>query len=1291
MADASFNKMCSAAYDFIKQLPDEDTEDMLVPQNMPSPIEVINNFNVLQHCSRPTFIPTINKLIFANVESMNPNDVSKTTFILVHAVQILLFSPTNFVLDREYSRDRQAYPHRFPTPAGIGGDLKVFEDFTLEDVNRSIIAFFYLVARREGRGNSLTCREPAKASEPFVGYADASYKPGKVPLEGTDLAVSIHTQAVLAVDAEQSLARRRQAKTRKATLDEPEQLADDGHLLHPPPSETEPEQITGLDAIDLHTDAMEAVGSTNLKKTLKKQFAAKSASEMAPMSHEDMEKLIHALVCRHGYDDPDEVLARVSKQVTHNPRISNGCLKEFIERQQESETYQMHASKYPSDIDGLILKMQKGFNLEMRMNVIQPKQNPDLDVLCDKYGMAKYPKVSFFPDSENVQPLKPHQLVDADDLVNRSISPLRHCFLASDMGTGKTRIYLSAIEMAVRLKEQAMQKGETQEFKPVLILTPVNSITQTYLEAKKEFPSLRPKIYYGSEGSFYYKRAEVLSTRKLNALLQRCLAQKAEPHVGRIIIISTYPTFCSRILQRMDEPFVWKEGFGPKKKTKVNESEEANDTDQHDGPRPTVFRRKRKTPKYMQHTVNRAEIDLLKNDDPRKADGRLVAYWLDSAVQSHSFSWLIADDAHCCRNSSSSYCNMIRLLQWDTLMCMDWVPKFNDFPKAALMYESDYDPYQKVWTKSNAEEEAQKVMGIFHKDYLEEHPELVPMEEAFRKDSNIRLWYLSPTLYQIAGQQLHWGVNHAVQVIRPIFEKMQIRRTMRSEGYFPPTVCVEEVAFDEYGPLAKAVAADGVASSKSLFNFSQARGIVLDAQASRDIPGSSNEARLNFGVHRKAVMTAFDWRNQKILNHPVFHGHKDEISRRLRNFGTAPIVGVEHVEHLLQTDTNGGINYYYSQCQEDPAFLAPADRALFVRWMADQSPILTRALDLAHKYVNIDNERLLLYVDTPWLQAVTCAFFTLAGFNVATVRSSNNQAERTRIIEEWNRDSDLEIFVANINTMVTGVNMHRRCSKGAFLTWHLNAKTMLQTISRLVRIGQTKAVKFHLLKVKNSYYDNVERLCTQKWAAQLSAEIDLPDWLQDDIRECCVFETIKTAWNQPFNRYVWVVARLVDGHDLDYHSEKCIAIGHLMSLAARLMMALRPDDEQFWKEQKGFLFNGLVKIATTLSGADIESHLEQTEDWLHENVFPIFKATFESLDKEEVASKPEHKQRIEAMKDRTLVNPAEFVINPDSDDDSDDDSDSDSDKEEDGSDGGDISENGEDEDQGDAKGVAQAD
>ncbi|KAF9784127.1 hypothetical protein IL306_008459 [Fusarium sp. DS 682] len=89
---------------------------------------------------------------------------------------------------------------------------------------------------------------------------------------------------------------------------------------------------------------------------------------------------------------------------------------------------------------------------------------------------------------------------------------------------------------------------------------------------------------------------------------------------------------------------------------------------------------------------------------------------------------------------------------------------------------------------------------------------------------------------------------------------------------------------------------------------------------------------------------------------------------------------------------------------------------------------------------------------------------------------------------------------------------------------------------RLVRIGQGEQVEWVFIKVKDSYHDNIERLAISKWAPQLSAEIGLPAWIQDELREIIVFEIIKTYLYQPFNRYSWVVLRDLFGHDFQYYS-----------------------------------------------------------------------------------------------------------------------------------------------------------
>ncbi|RFN50664.1 hypothetical protein FIE12Z_5048 [Fusarium flagelliforme] len=126
-------------------------------------------------------------------------------------------------------------------------------------------------------------------------------------------------------------------------------------------------------------------------------------------------------------------------------------------------------------------------------------------------------------------------------------------------------------------------------------------------------------------------------------------------------------------------------------------------------------------------------------------------------------------------------------------------------------------------------------------------------------------------------------------------------------------------------------------------------------------------------------------------------------------------------------------------------------------WMCYKNPVMTRALELA------------------W--GITVGLSRLADFDTVTVRPDDDANEKFKVIAAWNDPkSGNEVFIAHVNTMGTDVNMHGCSSKGVFLNWLMNAKSMLQVIGRLIQINQENPVTFRLLKTKNSYHDNMERI-----------------------------------------------------------------------------------------------------------------------------------------------------------------------------------------------------------------------
>ncbi|KAJ4855262.1 uncharacterized protein T069G_10820 [Trichoderma breve] len=96
-------------------------------------------------------------------------------------------------------------------------------------------------------------------------------------------------------------------------------------------------------------------------------------------------------------------------------------------------------------------------------------------------------------------------------------------------------------------------------------------------------------------------------------------------------------------------------------------------------------------------------------------------------------------------------------------------------------------------------------------------------------------------------------------------------------------------------------------------------------------------------------------------------------------------------------------------------------------------------MELAHKYVYLYNERIVIYLDTPWIQQLMYASMKIAGFVTLTVRSTDKQGAKIKALRLFtDPHSKTQILVANINIMATGVNLHDACRVGV-IPGHLQA------------------------------------------------------------------------------------------------------------------------------------------------------------------------------------------------------------------------------------------------------------
>ncbi|RGP71744.1 hypothetical protein FSPOR_3110 [Fusarium sporotrichioides] len=136
----------------------------------------------------------------------------------------------------------------------------------------------------------------------------------------------------------------------------------------------------------------------------------------------------------------------------------------------------------------------------------------------------------------------------------------------------------------------------------------------------------------------------------------------------------------------------------------------------------------------------------------------------------------------------------------------------------------------------------------------------------------------------------------------------------------PSTFVVEETQHDELGQLRIGVEGAGRGHARKLNT------------------NPEKKPRLNFGEHKKGVLTSFD-RNHKVLSpdEPVLHGTSDEFKEAVKATKdpnlikttsqlecekkkdakeTPVVMGVKQVYHLVQHDPHGGLSFFYNQTSD---------------------------------------------------------------------------------------------------------------------------------------------------------------------------------------------------------------------------------------------------------------------------------------------------------------------------------------------------------------------------------------
>ncbi|KAI5466662.1 hypothetical protein BGZ63DRAFT_398306 [Mariannaea sp. PMI_226] len=575
--------------------------------------------------------------------------------------------------------------------------------------------------------------------------------------------------------------------------------------------------------------------------------------------------------------------------------------------------------------------------LEQLISPLQPPDQGVLGKIYKHYGLTPFPEAKLY-DSDRMQACKTHQIVDTVDILGRAISLKRHLFSSNEIGTGKTKTFLGTIVTMSRVKET---KGDKAVFRPSLILTPVNSVFQTYKEARDNFPDLNLYVYYGSQSSFPDKKARVIPSSKLGTFLCRLAKSSDRPSTGRTIIFSTYPTWSIRTISKIEQKLLWKPGKGPRG---VRDSIPQDPSSPGEGPEPDSEKpKKKKIRRFRDGQVNLDDIIILSPSSSEPADGNLITYRAKIPnVTKFKFEFVVADEAQNAKKADGVYNQMLRILHYHSLLWVTGTP-LSELGYLLGLYSDSYDPHLGLRT-----EEGDETAAIFSGDQLE--PGLEKVKFIYDKYA-IRLWILHPQLYTTTRQQFSLESAFSHLVIHPIFRSKQIRRTMTSkivlpdgkicyqaENLPPSVIRFEELDFSLINGDHILMRQYGHKLTKALFT-SSVIGDIPDFTAQKAPNQTDSNRQLNFGIHCQGILTTFDPRNIRLfLPTSDFRGNKNDIMkllRQLRDDGAittaqaahleaaghrkGPVIGVAHVEKLIQSDTLDGLTYFYLQAR-DPCY-----------------------------------------------------------------------------------------------------------------------------------------------------------------------------------------------------------------------------------------------------------------------------------------------------------------------------------------------------------------------------------
>lgn len=364
--------------------------------------------------SAPMYLPITRNMVN---ERDDENDViDRPATILAHAIQILLFAPTQWNPNIVYKSDNGDYTHRYPTPAGHGGNCRtVAERFSLEDLHRAILLMHLAISRR-APGNNVYSARPPRSLEKFPGYYGVNLQRPTLdgPLTYTDTQIA-NARLLDRPLSEMAFLSQELIHVEDQDSEEVNQMPSNIPLpmLNDTVSSNMDEERTWV--MDLLTQFVESASMRqgllgHHKNTSSDLQESKPLYDiLEPMTKEEQVILPRKARARYNWEDPDAVLRKVISHATSfKPMAEEQKLLEFSEHGKASSAMQEFIATHPNQEQGPLETMCRSYALEMIFKGHPPPEDTNLIQVCNRFGI-QWPEMKLYPNSE-VEPLKPHQI-----------------------------------------------------------------------------------------------------------------------------------------------------------------------------------------------------------------------------------------------------------------------------------------------------------------------------------------------------------------------------------------------------------------------------------------------------------------------------------------------------------------------------------------------------------------------------------------------------------------------------------------------------------------------------------------------------------------------------------------------------------------------------------------------------------------------------------------------------------------------------------------------------------------